>query len=105
MRRINLHEDIFEAYKAAGQELSMGELRRVLGGMSTSREGWQKAMKKCQRVYKSRWHEIYDTKLGIVHEPAPAPVQESEPAPEPKLDVDPLLALRKARVKKREEHE
>lgn len=105
MRRINLHEDIFEAFKAHGKELSMGELRRHLGGMSTSREGWQKAIKKCHRVYKNRWHEIYDTKLGIVHEPAPQPVQEPVPAPEPEPKVDPLSALRKARAKKEEEHE
>jgi len=105
MRRINLHQDIFEAYKAHGKELGLGELRRILGGMGTSREGWQKAIKKCQRVYKSRWHEIYDTKLGIVHEPAPQPVQASEPVPaKEESALDPLLALKKAR-KEREEHE
>lgn len=104
MRRHNLHEDIFEAYKDAGKVLSLGELRRALGGRGISRELWIKGIRKCERIFKSRWHEIYDTKLGIVHtpkpEPVPAPVEHVEEAPA----VDPLEALRTAR-EQREEHE
>jgi hypothetical protein len=104
MRRTELHEEIFAAYKSAGKVLTMGELRKAMGGMGTSREGWQKAIKKCQRVFRSRWNEIYDTKLGIVHtpkpEPVPAPVEHVEEAPA----VDPLEALKAAR-EQREEHE
>lgn len=94
-----MHEYVFEAYKAAGKELSLGELRRVIPAAGMSREGWQKAIKKCKRIYKSRWHEIYDTKLGVVH------TKLVEPTIEPAFEVDPLEALKKARKKKREEHE
>lgn len=100
MRTTNMHEYIFEAYKTAGRELSLGELRRVLPAAGLSREGWRKAIKKCERIYKSRWHEIYDTVTGVVH----TPIHEPEPAPVVEQTLDPLLALRKAR-NKREEHE
>lgn len=99
MRTKDLPNYIFEAHKAAGRELSLGELRRSIRMAGTSREGWVKAMKMSRRINKSRWHEIYDAKLGVVHTPAPEPAPaREEPA------ADPLVALKKAR-KKREEHE
>jgi len=107
MRRTNLHEDIFNLFKAHGRELSLGEIRRAIPSAGTGREGYQKAIRKCQRVFRSRWNEIYDTKLGVVHTPKPEPikVQKPEPVEAPeKPEVDPLEALKQARST-REEHE
>lgn len=99
MRAKQLPQDIFQAHKDAGKELTLGELRRTLSIGRVSREALVKAMKTTKRIFNNRWHEIYDAKLGVVHTPAPEPKQAQE---EPV--IDPLLALRKAR-KKREEHE
>ena len=105
MRTNNLHELIFETYKAEGKELSLGELRKLIPAASVSREGWRKAIKKCERVYRSRWNEIYDTNLGIVHVNEPEKVQNPEPIQAPaERSLDPLEALKKVR-RKREEHE
>ena len=106
---LSLYETIFNWHVKAGRELSISDLvvksRNERGVRSLTREKARLASKKTRKIYFNRWHEIYDTKLGIVHEPAPAPVQKSVPAPEPEPKVDPLAALRKARAKKEEEHE
>ena len=107
----SLYETIFQWHVEAGRELSISELvaksRNERGVRKLTRELARLATKKTRKIYFDRWHEIYDTKLGIVHEPAPAPVQAPPPAPapEPEPKVDPLAALRKARAKKEEEHE
>lgn len=99
MRMKDLHTIIFEAYKAAGQELPLGQLRTQINP-KISRAEFIKAIRKCERIYKSQWHEIYDTKLGVVHTKVVEPVVE-EPIVRA---LDPLEALRRAR-EKREEHE
>lgn len=98
MRVKNLHDEIFDFYKAAGQEVPLGDLRRAINP-KVSRAEFIKAIRKCERIYRSRWNEIYDTRLGVIH----TPVVEPETAPEEPV-LDPLLALKRAR-KKREEHE
>lgn len=99
MRAKQLPQDIFQAHKDAGRELTLGEIRRTLTIGRVSREALVKAMKTTKRIFRQRWHEIYDANLGVVHTPAPEPIQaQEEPA------IDPLVALKKAR-KKREEHE
>lgn len=104
-----LYEIVFGWYIQAQRELTINEI--VLRSKTSreirklTRENARLVAKKVKKVYGKRWNEIYDTKLGIVHEPAPAPVQKSVPAPEPEPKVDPLAALRKARAKKEEEHE
>lgn len=107
--KASIHEVVFNWYVQAQRELTINEI--VLKSKTSkeirklTRESARLVAKKVKRVYRNRWNEIYDTKLGIVHEPAPAPVQNSVPAPEPEPKVDPLAALRKARAKKEEEHE
>lgn len=109
--KANIHDVVFNWYLQAQRELTINEI--VLRSKTSreirklTRESARLVAKKVKRIYRNRWNEIYDTKLGIVHEPAPAPVQVSKPAPapEPEPKVDPLAALRKARAKKEEEHE
>jgi hypothetical protein len=106
-----LYEIVFGWYLEAERELTINEI--VLRSKTSreirklTRENARLVAKKVKKVYRNRWNEIYDTKLGIVHEPAPAPVQAPAPAPAPELEpeVDPLEALRVARASREEEHE
>lgn len=94
----DIHEEIFNVYKQFGEVVEMGELQKLIPSR-LSRQNWRKAIKRTQVIYKSRWHEIYDIKTGVVHEEPPKsqPVEESA--------LDPLLALRRVKRKKEEEHE
>lgn len=109
--KTNLYAVVFSWHVQAQKELTINEIvmksKTSRETRKLTRESARLVAKKVKRVYRDRWNEIYDTKLGIVHEPAPAPVQAPKPAPapEPEPKVDPLVALRKARAKKEEEHE
>lgn len=100
-----MYDVVFEWHVTAGRELNISELvvksktdKRV---RPITRESARLISKKVKRIFRNRWHEIYDAQLGIVHEPAPEPAP--APAPEPQPEVDPLEALREARAKKKEE--
>mgnify|MGYP007032657547 FL=1 len=99
MRSSDLYPNIFEKYKAAGRELGLKELKRSLPTAGLSRERLIKAVRRTEKMYRNRWHEIYAASTGVVYTPVEEPVKKKE-----KPAVDPLEALAKAR-KKREEHE
>lgn len=109
--RTDLYSTVFRWYVEAGKELTISELvlrsKKDKGVRTLTRANARLIAKKTKKVYANRWHEIYDTRLGIVHEPAPAPVQAPAPEPAPELEpeVDPLEALRVARASREEEHE
>lgn len=106
MIRKDIYQIIFSLHVSAQRELTMSEVSNILKRRYRVRPNKLRQIRalinRTRALYDHRWHEIYAAKLGIVHEPAPEPVIM---APEPKPEVDPLAALRKARAKKEEEHE
>lgn len=100
--RTEAFDAIFEAFVKEGRELNIVELKTLYPKEAAElRKQFQgnlgAAIRRVRIVYKDRWHEIYDTKLGIVHEapkPAPKPAKVEEKVEEPSKKLTPLEILR-----------
>lgn len=99
---------MFNIFVKEGRELNLIEMRTKYPKESAAlRKQFQSnlgtAVRRMRKIYKNRWHEIYDPKLGIVHEaPKPKPVKAKVEESSEKLT--PLEKLRLA-SKKEGEHE
>jgi len=101
--RKEIYPLIFDWFVEEGRELGIKELKIRIRDLPITQSNLRSIVRRIRKEYAHRWHEIYDTNLGVVHTP-----QQPEPevmAPEPKPEVDPLAALRAARAQKEEEHE
>jgi len=101
-RRREAFDAMFEIFVKEGRELTLLEMRTMYPYETADlRKQFQSnlgsAVRRMRRIYADRWHEIYDTKLGVVHEapkPAPKPVEVEEKVEEPSKKLTPLEILR-----------
>ena len=101
-RRKSSFDAMFDAFVKEGRELTLGEMKALYPKETDNlRKNFQGslggAVRRMRKIYASRWHEIYDLKLGVVHEapkPAPKPVEVEEKVEEPSKKLTPLEILR-----------
>jgi len=100
-KRHEAYLGMFEAFKKEGRELNIGEAKKLYpeaaAALRKHSVSMGAGMRRLKKIFKNEWHEIYETKLNIVHTPVKPTPKTVDISSDSSEELSPLDKLRKAR--------